>query len=195
MYKVYPTLLNSFSLYRKATTNEQGEPYVSFEELINRINRVAKPATEAQQRGTDFETALLKGTGEEVFEPNILAQMRQHLPARYRTQVYVQARIKNVLLYGFVDLVGANRAIDIKTTAHYSPGKFGFNHQNLYLLGLRDMGIRQLEYLITDFSAVYLEKYHLSTYDFEPLLDDLFAFVEFVEAHRALITDTKIFGN
>lgn len=194
MYKIYPTLLNTFSLYRRGLTNEQGQTYVSFEELIDRINRVPKPANEAQQRGTDFETALLKGEGEEAFAPTILAEMRKHLPARYRTQVYVQARIKNVLLYGFVDVVGATKAIDIKTTSHYTPDKFGLNHQNLYLLGLRDLGIRQLEYLITDFSAVYLEKYQLNSYNFDPLFEELTAFVEFVETHRALITDTKIFG-
>lgn len=194
MYKIYPTLLNTFSLYQKAITNAVGERLVSFEELIDRINRVPKPTNEAQQKGVDFETALLKGEGEAHFSAEIMQQMRSQLPPRYRTQVYVQARIKEVLFYGFVDVVGGNRAIDIKTTNNYQLGKFEYNHQNLYLLGLRDMGIRRLDYLITDFSEVYVESYHLQSYNFQPLFDDLMTFVEFLEDNRSLITDAKIFG-
>ncbi|MFN8353521.1 MAG: hypothetical protein U0Y10_03670 [Spirosomataceae bacterium] len=192
-YRIYPTLVNTFSLYLHESKNAEGVPYVSFEEMIDRINRVYKPPTEAQQRGVNFEDALLKGEGEELFPSAIIARMRAALPAKYKSQFYVSTTIKNIELYGFVDVVGGNRAIDIKTTARYEPQKFVLNHQNLYLLGLKQWNIRQLDYLITDFEDVYVESYHYTKYDFQPLLDELFQFVDFLEANRSLITDKKIF--
>ena len=192
-YRIYPTLLNTFSLYLHEAKNTEGQLYVSFEELINRINRVYKPPTEAQQRGVSFEDALLKGEEEEAFPASILAQMRAKLPHRFKTQFYTSVVVRDVELYGFVDVVAGNRAIDIKTTSSYQPDKFLHNHQNLYLLGLKRWNIKQLDYLITDFQEVYTEMYHYDTYDFEPLLNELFQFVDFLETNRERITDKKIF--
>jgi hypothetical protein len=192
-YRIYPTLLNTFSLYLHEAKNTEGQLYVSYEELINRINRVYKPPTEAQQRGVSFEGALLKGDGEEVFPASILAQMRAKLPNRFKTQFYTSVVVRDIEIYGFVDVVAGNRAIDIKTTSSYQPDKFLHNHQNLYLLGLKRWNIKQLDYLITDFEEVYTETYYYDTYDFEPLLNELFQFVDFLETNREQITDKKIF--
>jgi hypothetical protein len=194
-YRIYPTLLQTFSQYHHGTTNARGEVLVGFNELIDRINRVPSPTTPAQQRGIDFESALLTGRGEDHFPAEILAEMRARLPKQYKTQLRVRAVVKDVELYGLVDVVGADRAVDVKTTARYQPGKFAQHFQNLYLLGLRAWDIRQLDYLITDFAHVYVETYHADTYDFRPLLDELDAFVDFLEANRRLITDPKIFKN
>ncbi len=192
-YRIYPTLINTFSLYLQEAKNAEGQVYVSFEELIDRINRVYKPPTEAQQRGSSFEDALLKGQGEDNFPAPILEQMRAKLPHRFKTQFYTSVVVRDIELYGFVDVVAGNRAIDIKTTSSYKPDKFLHNHQNLYLLGLKRWNIKQLDYLITDFQEVYTETYHYNTYDFEPLLNELFQFVDFLETNRGLITDKKIF--
>lgn len=192
-YRIYPTLINTFSLYLHETKNVEGELYVSFDEMIDRINRVYKPPTEAQQRGVSFEDALLKGEGEEAFPAPILARMRAQLPNRFKTQFYTSVVVRDVELYGFVDIVAGNRAIDIKTTSSYQPDKFLHNHQNLYLLGLKRWNIKQLDYLITDFQEVYTETYDYNTYDFGPLLNELFQFVDFLEANRTQITDKKIF--
>lgn len=192
-YRIYPSLLQSFSLFHHEARNSEGELYVSEQELIDRINRVPRPQTEAQLRGVNFETALVTGKGEEAFSADIIRQMRSHLPFRYKTQFYVRTAIRHVEFYGLVDIVGGNRAIDIKTTASYQPPKFAHHFQTLYLLGLRQWNIRQLDYLITDFQNVYLETYHYDSYDFQPLLDELELFTDFLEKHRPQIKDKKIF--
>lgn len=194
-YRVYPTLLQAFSYYQNGITNAKGEVLVGFDEIIDRINRVPSPTTQAQQRGIDFESALITGRGEEHFPANILAEMRTHLPRQFKTQFRVQTVVNDVELYGIVDVVGSDRALDVKTTARYQPGKFARNFQNLYLLGLKAWNISQLDYLITDFERVYVETYHADTYDFGPLLDELNVFVDFLETNRRLITDPKIFKN
>jgi hypothetical protein len=193
MYKIYPTLLNTYSMYLNETKNSAGELMVPFEEMIDRINRVKKPTTQAQQKGINFETALTTGSGEEQFPENILEKMRSLLPPKYKTQFYVQTVVGEVQLYGYVDLVGGNKAYDIKTTRSYTAPKFEDNFQNLYLLGLKKWGITTLDYLITDFTEVYVESYDFDSYNFSPLLEVLDNFVWFLEQHRKVIRDKKIF--
>ncbi|MEA5137577.1 hypothetical protein [Arcicella rigui] len=193
MYKIYPTLLNSFALYENQTTDFQGNIMVDLWEMIDRINRVKKPTTDAQQRGIDFEKAIITGENEEAFKEEVIEKTRELLPHKYKTQFYTEARYKNCLIYGFVDLVGGDRAVDLKSTRFYEPNRFAFNHQNLYLLGLQKWGVKTLEYIITDFEEVYQEKYSISTYNFAPLYRQIDAFVDFLEQHRKLIKDKKIF--
>ena len=175
------------------TQSAGGELLVSFEEMIDRINRVKKPTTQAQQRGINFETALTTGSGEEQFPEKILEEMRNLLPQKYKTQFYVNSVVGEVQLYGYVDLVGGNKAFDIKTTRSYTAPKFADNFQNLYLLGLKKWGITSLDYLITDFSGVYVESYSFDSYNFNPMLKVLDNFVWFLEQNRKLIRDKKIF--
>ncbi|MFC0185447.1 hypothetical protein [Pseudarcicella hirudinis] len=193
MYRVYPTLLNSFSLYQNETRDAQGEIIVDLQEMLDRINRVKKPVTEAQQKGINFEKAVTTGENEEFFDEGIIEQTRALLPTRYKTQFYVEARYKDVLLYGMVDIVGGNQAFDLKSTRYYEPDRFLNNHQNLYLLGLQKWGIKTLEYIITDFDAVYQEKYSLDSYNFAPLYREIDEFVNFLNSHRKSIRDKKIF--
>lgn len=195
MYRIYPTLLNSFALFEEKTTDSQGEIIVDMWEMIDRINRVRKPTTEAQQKGIDFEKAVVTGENEDDFKEGIIEKVRALLPSKYKTQFYSEAKYKNCLIYGFVDLVGADRAVDLKSTRRYEPNRFEFNHQNLYLLGLKKYGIKTLDYVITDFEEVYQETYTFDAYDFKPLYQQIDNFVDFIEQHRKLIKDKKIFDN
>lgn len=194
-YRLYPTLMQLFSWYHHKLRNADGELYVTERHLLDRINRVPQPTTPAQQRGISFETALTTGRGEEQFPTPIIEAMRKQLPMRYKTQFFVRTAIKNVEFYGLIDIVGGDRAIDIKTTSRYEYPKFAHHFQTLYLLGLKSWNIKQLDYLITDFKEVYTESYHYDTYDFQPLLDELELFTDFLETHRPQITDKKIFNN
>jgi hypothetical protein len=193
MYRISPTLLQAFLQYAYEIKDSSGQLLVTFDELIDRINRVKRPTNEAQLRGIQFEKALVTGIGEEHFPEKIINEMRALLPRNYRTQLPVQVTIGEVFVYGLVDVVGGNRAIDIKTTRRYQAPKFAQSAQNLYLLGLRKYGIEQLDYLITDFEQVYVESYEIKSYNFEPLMTDLERFVYFLEKNKPLIRDKKIF--
>ncbi|MEY3645806.1 MAG: hypothetical protein RL127_514 [Bacteroidota bacterium] len=192
IYRLYPTLLNSFSLYLNQTRDANGKIIVDEIEMIERINRVKKPTTKAQQKGVDFERAVTLGENEELFAEGIIDKARNLIPDKYKTQFYVESRYKNAQIYGYVDGVGEHVAFDLKSTSFYEPGRFLKNHQNLYLLGLQKFGIEQLDYVITDFSDVYVESYQLSTMDFNPLYDQIEKFTAFLEENKRFIRDKKI---
>jgi uncharacterized protein Usg len=193
MYRIYPTLLNSFAYYEAQILDSHGSILVDTQEMLDRINRVRKPTTQAQQRGIDFEKAVVTGENEDDFKEGIIEKARLLLPQKYKTQFYSEARYKNCLIYGYVDLVGGDRAVDLKSTRKYEPYRFALNHQNFYLLGLEKYGIKTLDYVITDFEEVYQETYLLDSYDFKPLYQQVDNFVDFLEQHKKLIRDKKIF--
>jgi len=185
-YNFYPTLLNLFDRYQKG--------YLERQDFINRINRVPMPQTEAQSKGSSFEEAVIKGVNEDAFDPEILDKVRALLPRpMMKTQVYCEHQLDNVLLYGYVDVIGKTLAVDIKTTSSYQEGRFAHSHQNFYLPALRSKGIRTLRYVITDFQDVYQENYD-QTIDFSVQEIQIKLFCDFLEEHRGEITDRKIFG-
>lgn len=185
-YRFYPSLLNTFARYLRGGN-------LSVQELLDSINRVPGPTTAAQQRGISFEDAAIKGVGEDRFDAAILQKVRKLLPRPIvETQVYCQYEIEDVLFYGYVDLIGKFKAVDLKTTASYRPGRFTDNHQNLYLHALKKKGIKLMEYVITDFQDVYVESYAL-THSIDKQLEEIRLFKAFLQEHRSLITDPKIF--
>jgi hypothetical protein len=185
-YRLYPTLLNLFDRYQKG--------FITGAELLDRINRVPVPQTLAQARGASFEEAVIKGRNEEEFDPEILQKTRQLLPRpMVKTQVYCEYLLDNVLLYGYVDLIGKIMAVDIKTTSQYHPGCFAQSHQNFYLPALRSKGIRTFRYVITDFKEVYHEDYQQGV-DLSIQHQQINAFCDFLESHREKITDRRVFG-
>ena len=185
-YNLYPTLLNLFDYYQKG--------YIEKAEFLNRINRVPLPPTESQAKGSSFEEAVIKGVNEESFDTEIISKVRALLPRpMLKTQVYCEYQLENVLLYGYIDVIGKTLAVDIKTTNSYQPGRFAHSHQNFYLPALRSKGIRSLRYIITDFQDVYQENYD-QTIDFSVQKTQIKLFCNFLEEHREEITDRKIFG-
>lgn len=191
-YRLYPSLLNNFARYVRSGN-------LSVQELLDSINRVPTLTTAVQQRGISFEDAVVKGEGEEQFDAETLRKVRKLLPRPIvETQVYCQWEIDDVLFYGYVDLIGTFKAVDIKTTASYRPGRFVDNHQNLYLHALKRRGIKLMEYVIAEFQSdgrteVHVESYAL-THPIEKQLEEIRLFKAFLEEHRALITDPKIFA-
>jgi hypothetical protein len=187
VYRFYPSLLNTYSRFLQGKISEQ--------EVLDRINRVPIPQTEAQFRGVSFEDAVLKKIGEEQFDPQIIATVRQKLPSPIvKTQAYCQYQVGDVMIYGFVDVVGRKEAVDIKTTSHLrNPTVFTRPPKLLFTSSLR-RGVRQMRYLITDFVGVYEEIYRSASADFEGQLEELYSFKMFLEEHREQITDAKIFA-
>ena len=185
-YKLYPTLLNSYDRYQKG--------YINDNELIDRINRVPSPQTEAQRKGASFEEAVVKGIDEESFDPEILSRVRALLPRpMMKTQFYCEYQLGDVLLYGYVDVLGKLMAVDIKTTSNYITGCYAVSHQNFYLPALRSKGIRSLRYVITDFKDVYQEEYDQNM-DFSTHEAQIASFCQFLEEHRDSISDLRVFG-
>lgn len=190
-YRFYPSLLNVFSRYMSGGN-------LSIQELIDTINRVPTPTTAAQERGISFEEAVVKGTNEDRFNADVLQKVRKLLPRPIvDTQVYCQWEIDDVLFYGYVDLIGKYKAVDLKTTASYQPGRYVHNHQNLYLHALKRKGIKLMEYVVAEFqpngyTEIHVESYSL-THPIDKQLEEIRLFKAFLEEHRPLINDPKIF--
>jgi hypothetical protein len=187
-FHFYPTLLNEFQHFLK---NPDG---LSKQRLLNRINRI--PETDPQtlekfKKGIRFEDAVLKEKASE-FPLELLQEVRSLLPANRKTQQLVSFVHENIRFYGYADVLGEGRVIDLKSTAKYRPGRYDLNFQNLYLYALQDFHFKSMEYIICDFEQIYTETYQLNTYDFTPLLDQMKEFRAFVIDHKNLISDKKI---
>ncbi|KPM47484.1 hypothetical protein [Jiulongibacter sediminis] len=187
-FHFYPTLLNEFQRYFKEPDQE------SKKRLLNRINRIPETDPEVLQKfkkGIRFEEAVLKDKSSEIsFE--LIEEARSLLPISRKTQQLVSFIHQNIRFYGFADVLGEERVIDLKSTAKHRPGRHDLNFQNLYLYALQDYGFKSMEYIICDFEQIFVESYQLREYDFDPLLQQMEEFRAFVLAHRNLITDKKI---
>lgn len=200
-FKFYPSLLNSFSMYLHEDGFERdGEqiPFVTFSDLIDRINRVEKPISDKALKGIDFEAVICgreaKNGFADEFRIEVIEKFKEYLPSTASEQVYVEHMIDDVLFYGYVDLVGEGRCIDIKTTGSYTFPQYLNNHQNLYLLPLSEYGVKRMDYVITNFSDVFVESYFTDSVSFTKQLNEIELFKKFLIDNRHLITDKKIFA-
>lgn len=188
-YRVYPTLLNEFGKYLSSPTLEMRT------QLLNRINRIRDfddDTLKRMKKGSSFEDAVLKNKAH-TFENEIVEKVKAMLPAVKIAQMPIKFTHQNIQFYGFADVVGEGRVIDIKTTSSYKPNKFQYNFQNLYMYALRNQGCTSMEYIIYDFKEIHIETYPLATYDFSAMLHHMELFTEFLEDNRKFIKDKKIF--
>ncbi len=187
-YQFYPTLLNEYHRYLASPTKE------AFSSLIDRINRV--PITDSELlksfgRGISFEDAVLKNKPH-AFNSELVQEAKNLLPKKLKSQQFIQFIHKNIRFYGYADVVGESRVVDIKTTQNHRPNRHEHNFQNLYLYALKRAGFRRMDYLICDFSKIYVESYQVASYDFDLLLDEMEQFAVFLEDNKKFITDKKI---
>ena len=125
------------------------------------------------------------------------------------TKALLPTRYGVVELYGYIDELMPMSVHDIKTTGKYSFGKFRHHWQHLvypYCLEQSGNPIYDFEYNVaalsfsrTDGRLLKAETF-TETYRFDPaqdtprLVEHCELLIEFIEANRHLITDTKIFG-
>jgi len=123
------------------------------------------------------------------------------------SQVYCEGTLPtkygDVLLYGYIDELMADKVHDIKTTGSYEAWKYRKNWQHRvypYCLAQAGNTISGFEYNILEIKSGRYD-IHTEFYDFnyERAQGELIAvceqFVEFLEANRKSITDEKIFNN
>ncbi|MGL5957908.1 MAG: HNH endonuclease [Phocaeicola sp.] len=115
-----------------------------------------------------------------------------------RVEAILPTKYGGVLVYGFIDELMPTSVHDIKTTGKYSAFKFKDHFQHLvypYCLLQNGNDIRVFEYNITDFKEMYTEVYVFDEERGIPILQaHCESFIEFLEEHRELITDKKIFN-
>ena len=143
-------------------------------------------------KGVSFEDAVCKNIKTD-FSPEIIKKAQEYLPRKSKRQVKVSFRRDNIHFYGYADVVGDGRVIDIKTTGRYGKNNtHSENFQNLYLYALKDAGFKQMEYLIYDFEQLHTEIYPIEQLDFEAYFEKMEGFSTFLLKNLPFITDKKI---
>lgn len=203
-YRFYSTLLDAYQYY---LDSEQDE---AFQDFINKINRV--PFTsEAAEKGKSFNTLVdtketlkdqekIKFNGFD-FKVPLINDFKAYFKGA-ASQVYTSAHLvtnKGVVeLYGFADKVFQDTVYDIKTTSKYEFPKFitGWQHKVYpYCFNANNIFVSLFEYTVTDFSNIFKEQYVYAPFRDIPTLQDICgSLIDFIETHRPLITDKKIFG-
>lgn len=110
---------------------------------------------------------------------------------------FIATRYGNVRLYGFIDQLMPFTIVDLKTTSKYNSFKYRDNWQHRvypYCLNQEGIYINEFEYIVTDFKNIWSENYTFNEIEQQNLLNHVERFIEFLEQHRHLITDKKIFG-
>jgi hypothetical protein len=204
-YRIYPTLLDGFSFYKRS------EDENAKQDMLDRINRVERPKTPPMLRGIAFNglvddaaCGLLRVAGDVAVEDvTCPAWILEAYAARFRDaarQVYVEAPLEtsygSVLIYGFMDETVADTGYEIKTTSKYEFPKYLHNWQHpAYLHCMRHNGVdvHKFVYMATDFRQIYEEAYRYREEDTDRLVSVCNEFIEFLEINRDRITDRRIF--
>lgn len=208
-YQVYPTLIDAFYWYKRGY-NEKSE-------LINKINRVKSEMPEAARKGVAFENVintLLKAKNHPlltqseyfesdgfIFQPEIVNRIASKLANAIKQQEYIQAIVETpvggIKVYGFIDYSYPDMFVDLKTTGSYKKDKYKINNQHKcypLLAQISGRNINKFNYLITDFSQMYIEPYIHNSAMTDEFIFNLVEFTEFLEVNRGIITDKKIFN-
>lgn len=182
--------------------SEAAEKGTAFNEMIDCI--IENRLSEKYEIVSDREKGIITVKNSKwlfEFPLKLSAEIAKRLSGALTQQLVsgvLPTKYGDVLLYGYLDEMLPFKVVDIKTTGKYSAFKYRENWQHkVYPFCLNDNGIliNDFEYVVTDFKKVYTEFY---TYnpdrDFALLQGFCERFIEFLEANRHLITDTKIFA-
>jgi hypothetical protein len=206
-YKFYATLLDSYKWYLKSESDD------CLQELIDKINRVPF-VSEAAEKGTSFNAlidSILIGydkLGEQItrfdsyeFSTGLVKEIAESLTgavAQYRTSGLIQTSKGLVEIYGNIDYILHDKAIDLKCTGSYDLGKFKDSMQrHVYPICLSQEGIMvdEFEFLVTDYRGIFRESYKV---DLEASSREIInvceSFIDFLEIKKSLITDKKVFA-
>ena len=181
----------------------------AFNEVIDRIITGSKENTDQVTIGRVGET-ICAAINRRMFYFD--ATICKNIAGKYMTAVpqvlcngTLLTSYGNVRLYGYIDELMSDYIVDLKTSKSYSVGKFKKNMQHLvYPFCMQQAGqeIKHFIYDIAIFSdktgeitELYEEVYPYYQDEAEQKLKAVCEeFIEFIEKHRELITDKKIFN-
>lgn len=184
MYRLSPTLLDSFAYYLSIQDEEQS--LTKRQELIDYLNG-KKVESEIMQAGQDFERAVYLASLNEkqTFEDERYADCVKEIASEICGGCYqwhAERMIGDVQVHGYIDFMKFNRIYDIKTTKDYEVGKYRDRIQHrIYLYCMQEEQIRNFSYLVTDFRNVYREDYSwIPSYedDIKTSIDAFFSYLD-----------------
>lgn len=192
---------------------EAADKGTAFNEIIDCI---------LEHRTTERNDMLLQSSKEDVkvlfndwnfsFDINLCKSVASYFNGcipQYTCSAILSTSFGDVELYGHVDYIGTNKVYDLKTTKQYQFGNYSsYWQRHLYpfcLVESRDMEeVSEFEFLIVTWQELKNKPIsgeiskEVYTYSHEKSKAKLTAicesFIEWLEMHRDVITDKKIFG-
>lgn len=206
-YRIYPTLVEQYLNYQAGKYN------LTEQDVINSINRVERPVSEAAHKGKAYhkltenkdklpplrkeENNYFYDVGWWQFKQSPVDEIIE-LRSDGIHEVYVEKPIDvngiSVLLYGYIDTLKNGNALELKTTGYYRGISFLDSFQKLVYLYCTN--VRKFRFIITDFEFVFFEDYYPYEYLVTDLVYILYDFIQFLENDqiRPHITDKKLFS-
>lgn len=162
MYRISPTLLDSFNYYLSIEDREKGDSVRK--ELIDYLKGI-KTTNAAMEAGIEFEKNIVDAVqgnyvpwNDEQYN-DCVEECAKHVRGSMY-QYHVEKELDGVIVHGVIDFLCGNTIIDCKTTSKYEIGKYTPHTQHLvYPYCLLAEGITNFVYLVTDFKNVYKEDY------------------------------------
>lgn len=191
MYQITPTLLDAFARFERHQDEE------SFNDLINKINRIKSETTEHKLKGIAFENAVNGLKSDFYFEPDLISKVQSKIINNTGIQVEISAEYNNVRYYGIADYTFPEMILDLKGTGNYYYGKFKKKNQfpvYSFIKELNKEPIRQFKYLVSDYTNIYQETYLPSQKVYDDLLEFTGEFIRFINHFKKHITNPAIFG-
>ncbi len=189
--------------------SEPADRGTAFNEVVDCIieNRVSEKMDIASNKEDNTITANYNGRTF-IFPLTETARYAREKFAGALTQQYTEATIETrygvAKLYGYIDELLPLSVHDIKTTSSYKVGKFRHHWQKVvypYCLNANGNEVFDFVYDVVVWSydkasfTTFEEYYRYSPQRDDPLLTaHVEALIEFLEAHRDVITDDKIFN-
>lgn len=190
--------------------SEAADKGTAFNEIVDCI--IENRTSDIMDIASNTELGIIKAIFRErtfIFPISLCKEFANYYKGAI-TQVHTEATLRtkygDVLLYGYIDELMPTSVHDIKTTKKYSAGKFKKHWQHIvypYCLNADGNHISDFEYNIAVINEkksgidyeTFTEHYaYLPDQDIPLLTKHVEEFIEFIEHHRDLITDKKIFN-
>lgn len=186
--------------------SEAADKGTAFNEVVDCL--IENRKSDRMELKSDKETGLITANYNKrtfIFPIPLIRELAEYFKGAM-TQVYTEGRLNTkygyVILYGFIDELLPMSVHDIKTTSKYKVGKYRNNWQHIvypWCLRMEGNNISDFEYNVVTLNAnsysTFKEYYRFDQFtDTDRLIAHVERFIEFIEANKHLITDTKIFN-
>jgi len=161
---------------------------IARDELLARIRGEKKPPNEAMQRGIDFENNVVLAMNGKYAPGKIdkYAECVLEVAGIVEGSIYqkhVEAEIDGIIIHGYTDFLRRNWIRDCKTTKKYEIGKYQKSNQHLaYLYCLRELGINNFMYVVTNFRQIFTEIYFWQSSFRDDLKSNIIQFFDYLES-------------
>lgn len=162
-YYITPTLLNNWQYYLDYKGNQQEKVKQSFVDCLNKVETII---SNEMQRGKDYEELIRLCDEKDLYsyKDSTINEITDYIKGGLWQELVskvIEVDNKQILLFGYADVIKQNKIYDIKRVNQYKLGKFYKSSQHkIYMLCT---GILNFDYLVSDGREVFVESYSIAS--------------------------------